>query len=231
MFRFPSPFSVICAVFLAVTAASVPASAQSPRYRVTITNLTKGQTFTPILIATHSPATRIFAAGTQASPQLQVLAEEGETAMLAALLRSTPATVGEVVTGPAPLPGLQTPGTSRSYDISGGNAFTQLSLAAMLIPTNDAFVGASGVTLPSGFDPVVIDLLAYDSGTEINDELCASIPGPSFTECGGAGGGGRPGRGEGAITVHNGMHSVGQMNEAMRDWRGPVARVTIQRVQ
>lgn len=85
--------------------------------------------------------------------------------------------------------------------------------------------------LPSGFDPIVVDLLAYDSGTEVNDELCASIPGPSFTECGGPGGGSRPGRGEGAITVHNGMHGVGNMNAALRDWRGPVARVTIGRVQ
>lgn len=217
---------------ISLLGASVPAPAQSlPRYRVTITNLTKGQTFTPVLIATHTPATRIFAPGTVASPQLQVLAEEGDTAMLATLLRSTPATVAEVVTGPPPLAGLQTPGTTRTYDISGGSNFTLLSIAAMLIPTNDAFVGANGVMLPSGFEPIVVDLLAYDSGTEINDELCASIPGPSFTECGGPGGGGRPGRGEGAITVHNGMHGVGSMNAPLRDWRGPVARVTIVRVQ
>ncbi len=220
------------AAVLLLLGASVPAWAQSlARYRVTITNLTKGQTFTPMLIATHTPAARIFAPGTVASPQLQVLAEEGDTAMLAALLRTTPTTVSEVVTGPPPLAGLQTPGTTRTYDISGGSNFTQLSLAAMLIPTNDAFVGANSVTLPSGFDPIVVDLLAYDSGTEINDELCASIPGPSFSECGGPGGGGRPGRGEGAITVHNGMHGVGTMNAALRDWRGPVARVTIVRVQ
>lgn len=212
--------------------SSMPAWAQSaPRYRVSITNLTKGQTFTPILIATHSPGTRIFAPGTVASPQLQVLAEEGDTAMLAALLRTTPTTVGEVVTGPPPLAGLQTPGTTRTYDISGGSNFTLLSIAAMLIPTNDAFVGANGVMLPTGFEPIVVDVLAYDSGTEINDELCASIPGPSFMECGGPGGGGRPGRGEGAITVHNGMHGVGTMSAPLRDWRGPVARVTIVRVQ
>jgi len=209
-----------------------PSQAQSlPRYRVTITNLTKAQTFTPVLIATHSPGVRIFAPGTMASPQLTVLAEEGDTAMLAALLRATPTTVGEVVTGPPPLAGLQTPATTRTYDISGGGNFTQLSLAAMLIPTNDAFVGANGVALPSGFDPIVVDLLAYDSGTEINDELCASIPGPSFSECGGPGGGARAGRGEGAITVHNGVHGVGNLNAPMRDWRGPVARVTIVRVQ
>lgn len=208
--------------------ASAPAAAQSElRYRVTVTNLTKGQTFTPLLIATHSPAVRLFAPGTQASPQLQVLAEEGATDMLASLLRGMPTAVREVVTAT----GLQTPAVTANFDISGGGVFTHLSLGAMLIPTNDGFVGASSVVLPVGFDPVVVDLLAYDSGTEINDERCASIPGPGFAECGGPGGGARVGRGEGAVTVHNGVHGVGDMNRALRDWRGPVARVTIQRLQ
>jgi hypothetical protein len=211
-----------------VSLAVGPASAQSDlRYRVTVTNLTKGQTFTPILLATHDPSIRVFAPGTQASPQIQVLAEEGATDMLATLLRSTPTTVREVVTAT----GLQTPAVTATFDIAGGGAATRLSLVSMLIPTNDAFVGVNGVTLPTGFDPIVVDLLAYDSGTEINDERCASIPGPNFTECGGPGGGARVGRGEGAVTVHNGMHGVGDMNRALRDWRGPVARVTIQRVQ
>lgn len=224
-------FSVLTALALVAVTASSAAAQSSALYRITITNLTKGQTFTPVVIAAHAPSVRIFAPGTQASPQLAVLAEEGAADMLAALLRGMPTAVGEVVTGPPPLAGLQTPATTRSYDISGGGTFSVISIAAMLIPTNDAFVGGSNIALPSGFDPIVVDLLAYDSGTEINDELCASIPGPSFVECGGPGGGARAGRGEGAVTVHNGMHGVGGMNRALRDWRGPVARVTIQRVQ
>lgn len=79
------------------------------RHRVTVANLTKGQTFAPILVATHSTATRIFAPGTAASPQPQVLAEEGETAMLATLLRGASTVIGEVVTGPPLLAGSQTP--------------------------------------------------------------------------------------------------------------------------
>ena len=213
---------------VALIASPAFVSAQSDvRYSVTVTNLTKGQTFTPLLFATHTPAVRLFAPGTQISPQLQIVAEEGDTAMLAALLRGMTADVREVVVAG----GLQTPAVTATFQIAGGGVFTRLSLAAMLIPTNDAFVGASGITLPTGFEPLVVDLLAYDSGTEINDERCASIPGPNFTECGGPGSGGRPGRGEGAVTVHNGMHGVGDMNRALRDWRGPVARVTIQRVQ
>lgn len=208
--------------------SGVHLAAQSDtRYEVTVTNLTKGQTFTPLVIATHAPGVRIFAPGTAASPQLTVLAEEGAPDMMVALLRGMPAVVREVITAP----GLQTPAVSATFQISGGGTFSQLSIAAMLIPTNDAFLGLSGLPLPSGFEPVVTDVLAYDSGTEINDERCASIPGPNFTECGGPGTGGRPGRGEGAITVHNGMHGVGDMNRPLRDWRGPVARVTVQRVR
>ncbi len=224
----PRALLLSLSALVALTAAPAPISAQSEaRYSVTVTNLTKGQTFTPLLFATHTPAVRLFAPGTQASPQLQVLAEEGATDMLATLLRSMPTAVREVVIGG----GLQTPAVTATFDIMGGGAFTRLSLVSMLIPTNDAFVGVNGVLLPTGFDPIVVDLLAYDSGTETNDERCASIPGPSFAECAGPGGGARVGRGEGAVTVHNGMHGVGDMNRAMRDWRGPVARVTIQRVQ
>jgi len=214
--------------FTVAVGSFVNLGAQSDaRFNVTVTNLTKGQTFTPLVIATHAPGVRIFAAGTQASPQLTVLAEEGTPDMLVALLRGMTTTVREVVTAT----GLQTPAVSATFQINGGGAFSQLSIAAMLIPTNDAFLGLSGLTLPTSFEPVMADVLAYDSGTEINDERCASIPGPNFTECGGPGTGGRPGRGEGAVTVHNGMHGVGDMNRPLRDWRGPVARVTVQRVQ
>ncbi|MBA3298162.1 MAG: spondin domain-containing protein [Acidobacteria bacterium] len=218
----------VLSLLMAFAASHSRLEAQSnARYSVTVTNLTKGQTFTPLIFATHTPAVRIFAPGTQASPQLQVLAEEGDPAMLAALLRGMTAEVREVVVAPNFL----SPAVTATFQIMSGGAFSQLSVAAMLIPTNDAFAGLSGLTLPMGFDPVVVDLLAYDSGTEINDERCASIPGPSFAECGGPGGGARAGRGEGAVTVHNGMHGVGDMTRPLRDWRGPVARVTVQRVQ
>lgn len=223
------PLAGLSAALVILTSSSILAQ-PGIRYRVTITNLTKGQTFTPFLIATHTPAIRVFAPGTQASPQLQVLAEEGATDMLASQLRGMPALVRDVVTGPPPPAGLQSPAVSAAYEVNGGGMFTHLSLVAMLIPTNDAFVGGSNIVLPAGFDALVVDLLAYDSGTEVNDELCASIPGPDFAECGGPGGGARVGRGEGAVTVHNGIHGIGNMNRPLRDWRGPVARVTIQRV-
>lgn len=132
----------------------------------------------------------------------------------------------EVVAGSS----LLSPGVTISFDVMGGGRFDRLSLVAMLIPTNDAFVGLQSVRLPAGSDPLPMDAIAYDAETERNDERCASIPGPSFAECGGPAGGARIGGGEGGIVVHNGMQGVGQMNESLRDWRNPVARITIQRV-
>ena len=76
----------------------------------------------------------------------------------------------------------------------------------------------------------VVYAYAYDAGTERNDELCGSIPGPSFVECGGSGGGAQVGDGEGVVTVHSGIHGIGDLEPSLRDWDNPVARVTIRKV-
>jgi hypothetical protein len=48
----------------------------------------------------------------------------------------------------------------------------RLSLAAMLIPTNDAFVALNAVSLPfPGGSLARHTALAHDAGTEVNDEL------------------------------------------------------------
>ena len=71
---------------------------------------------------------------------------------------------------------------------------------------------------------------AYDAGGELNDELCASIPGPPYVECDGPGGGGDAGGGEGYVHVHAGMHGTGDMTASERDWRNPVAKVSVRQV-
>ena len=53
----------------------------------------------------------------------------------------------------------------------------------MLIPTNDAFVGLN-TELPHDFATKEVYANVYDAGSEWNDELCASIPGPAYSECG-----------------------------------------------
>jgi Spondin_N len=197
------------------------------QYAVTVTNLTRGQTFTPVLVATHKAGPRLFELGQPASPELATLAEEGDTMPLAAALAAM-AEVKDVVSSGALLP----PGESVTIMVSTQGAFDHLSVAAMLIPTNDGFFALNGIEGPRGRVMMTLFSPAYDAGSERNDELCASIPGPFFAECGGQGGGGMPAGGEeGYVHIHGGIHGIGNFLAAVRDWRNPVAQITVQRVR
>lgn len=214
---------------LVLAAWAAPAVADDDRngarFEVTVTNLTRGQQFTPILVASHKPNVRLFELGKPASPGLATLAEEGNTAPLAAELAALAGT-GDVVSGNA----LTNPGASTTLVVEGRGGFGRFSVAAMLIPTNDAFFAVNGVPLPRGNDVLTLLVPAYDAGSERNDERCASIPGPNFAECGGSGGGGAPSGGEeGYVHIHAGIHGIGDLVAANRDWRNPVALVKVQR--
>ena len=193
-------------------------------YEVTVTNLTRGQRFTPILVATHKAGVRLFELGSPASPQLKTLAEEGNVAPMTALLLGNPNVLDVVNSG-----ALLNPGSSITQRVRTHGDFDHVSVAAMLIPTNDGFFAVNDLEGPDEMEAVAVFSPAYDAGTEVNDERCASIPGPSFIECGGPGGGGAPGGGEGYVHIHAGIHGIGDLNPAIRDWRNPVARITIRR--
>ena len=217
---------------LAMTALLFAASVQANNglriYEVTITNITKGQTFTPQLVVTHSSSVRLFSLGQPASPALEVLAEGGDTQPLTDLLLNlgaSPQTIGGLL-GPRE--------TAMVFvEATRGQVF---SLAAMLIPTNDTFVALDRIRLPFyGTSRHVA--VAYDAGTELNDQNCANIPGP---RCGGAGvSSGTQDGDEGYVYVGNGFHELGaddgDGNEVLGplayDWRNPVALVTVRRVR
>ncbi len=222
----PNPLTTLAAAAL-MACAVFPAHADYPvNYEVTVTNITYNQRFTPLLLASHKSAFTLFQLGTPARPELRTLAEEGNVAPLKAALDSLPE-VQATVAGNS----LLDPGKSITFRIQANPWRDRLSLAAMLIPTNDAFVALNGVALPfPGSSTSQLSAIAYDAGTEVNDELCSSIPGPNFAECGGPGGGASVGGGEGFIHVHRGMHGVGNFGATARDWRNPVAQVTVRRV-
>ncbi|MCU0244940.1 MAG: spondin domain-containing protein [Bryobacter sp.] len=201
------------------------------KYEVTITNLTRGQRFTPVLAVTHRPDVRLFQLGERASDPLRALAEEGDVMPFRNLLTATRG-VGDVQMTPAPPPldRLLGPGKSVKLMIDAPEGTRYLSLAAMLIPTNDGFVALDTVPLPRNGEAVYY-AMAYDAGTEMNDEKCASIPGPGYPECGGDGGGARIGNGEGFVHIHSGIHGVGSFMPAMRDWQNPVALIRITRME
>jgi hypothetical protein len=229
---FPS-FMLGLSMTAGVLAGQTALAMDGPRYEVTVTNLTRGQQFTPILVATHKEGVNLFTLGSPASSQLEILAEEGNTGPLATLLSSMPE-VKDVVSSPAPPPAsnLIDPGESITLTVQTGGKFDHLSVAAMLIPTNDGFFALNGVEGPKGNQTLTLFSPAYDAGTEVNDELCASIPGPFFTECGGPGAGAMTvGGEEGYVHIHAGIHGIGDLVAANRDWRNPVAKITIRRIR
>ena len=192
----------------------------NPMYAVTITNLTRGSSFTPILVASHRPGVELFALGQPASDELAAMAEGGDTAPLEAALLDS----GQVV-GTGHSQGLLGPGQSVTVEVPAGNA-NRISLAAMILPTNDGFIALNGVEVPRAGSQT-FSVPGYDAGSEPNDELCASIPGPL---CGGEGGSPNAG-GEGFVHIHAGIHGIGDLNASAYDWRNPVATIKVERVR
>lgn len=214
---------------LALTLVFASAGAMAQRtYEVTITNLTRGQTFTPQLVVTHDDEAALFVLGEPASLGLEELAEGGATGTLTDELA---AVAEDAVT----IDGLLEPGQTVSTQVTGRPGRHTLSVAAMLIPTNDTFVALDSVPLPRNRATAVYMVPAYDAGTEANDQDCANIPGP---RCGGAGFDPNPAEGdEGYVYISNGFHamdgeSVGELlGPVVYDWRNPVARITVRRVR
>lgn len=195
-------------------------------YEVTITNVTPGQTFTPQLVVTHPGDVQLFEVGYAASQSLEILAEGGDTGPLTLDVVNQAYDVQTIG-------GLLLPGGSASIVVSGHPGQGYLSLAAMMIPTNDSFVALNGVKLPSN-GSMSFGAPAYDAGTEYNDQSCANMPGP---RCPG-GEGYNPEGGEGYIHIGNGFHELGEAAEGeaeilspkLYDWRNSVAHITVRRM-
>jgi hypothetical protein len=207
-------------VLIAALIASGSAFAgQTRSYDVTITNITAGQTFTPALVATHRSDISFFELGQPASDELGALAESGNIMPLKDVLDSAPSLVKDTATNGA----LLEPGDSVTIRIEGSRHFNRLSIAAMMIPTHDTIVAIDSVYLPRWETTDMAT--AYDVGTELNDEICANIPGPV---CGGEGS--SADGGEGYVHVANGIHGIGDLAPEVFDYRNPVAKVTVKRV-
>ena len=192
-----------------------------------LTNLTVGapaqggQIFSPPIFVTHGHGFSIGASGETASAELTTLAETGNHAPLAALAGGSDAVSG-VVAFPAPPDGVVIPGGSVTTTVSTSAGMGYLSLATMLVQTNDGIVLGNSLPLfdedgnPRSF---TMDLISYDAGTEENNELATHVPGPPF------GGMERAPTAE-VITPHPGIAGVGDVGAAF-GWSEPTATVTV----
>jgi hypothetical protein len=191
-------------------------------YHVTITNLTNSIIFTPILVASQRRAVSIYELGSPASEDLAAVAESGDIGPLTTTLNADRRVV-DVQNSVGPL----LPGKSVTVVVSAAHGARRISIAAMMLPTNDGFIALDSVKVPrhgsaTFFSP------GFDAGSEPNDELCKNIPGPT---CDGMGlSPGDNDSDEGYVHIHRGMHGIGDLVADVYDWRNPVAKITVTRV-
>jgi hypothetical protein len=199
-------------------------------YTIELTNLTANQPFSPVALAFHQPTLSLWEAGDSASIELEVLAESGDPQPFLDAA-ATHAMVVDTLAGSGVIP----PGGGEAFSVTfSGDESIVLTLATMLVNSNDAFAGTSGATVPSLAvgESRTWYLPAYDAGTEANTETAATIPGPA------AGGEGfNAARDEGdRIAIHPGIIS-NQDGQALsvldgsHRWDNPVLKVDLVRTE
>lgn len=239
------PVVALLAAVVGLVFASLPASARAAQpvdtYEVTLTNLTGGQAFSPPVLVTHRGGVAIFEVGDAASDGIRQIAENGNNMVLLDKLSNTEG-VFEVVEGAAPLVPASDPGgtglvSTASYKITAARGDRFLSLATMLICTNDGFTGGDRLKLPRGMNEAVTYYAdGYDAGTEINTEEFADLVPPCQILIGETGedpgtGMSNPALFEGGVIRHHpGIQGTGDLLPCLHNWSDPVLKIEIRRV-
>lgn len=228
--------SVLQPTFSSASGTANAADAAGRRYEVTIENLTSSQPLSPGVVVTHTAQSSVFHVGSAASEGVRLIAENGDPSVAVGALDGADG-IHQVVATPHPVGCIGCGGpfsTSLTLDVEAGADANRLSVAVMLICTNDGFVGLDGVRLPGGFAPVTYEAVAYDAGTEANDERFTSLVDP----CGAIGPVAVPPDGSNSRTAtsapvahHPGIQGGGDLDPATYGWNDPVARITVRRVR
>ena len=212
-------------------------SVQAAELAIEVHNLTQGIYFTPILISAHTPEASLFEVGEAASMELQTMAEGGDISGLAGIVASVDGNNAEVqgeLTGP---------GMTRNFTLSTDDNNTALSVVAMMLPTNDGFIGLDNWAIPTEAGTYTVYLNAYDAGTEANDEIRGSgapgeagmpVPPPLDPLLGNGGAGVTETETNGSVHIHRGNlgdslpdGGTSDIHSTVQRWLNPVAKVTI----
>lgn len=214
---------VLATAVMLLTGVLIVAASQEDdgvRYRVTVTNITRGQILSPAVVVSTRGQISLFSLGSPASAELAAVAEDAINGPLVAALSENPR-VKQVREMSGPI----LPGHSASVTIAGAGGRDQIGIVSMLVTTNDAFFALNGVNAPREGTTTHFSV-AYDAGSERNNEKCAFIPGPP---CGNVGKRDTVGA-EGFVHVHAGIHGTADLKPDMHDWRNPVALIRIARL-
>jgi len=214
--------------------SSMAAVMSERKYSITVTNLTSGQPFSPLVYSLHYSGFSPFTIGMPSTIGLEKIAESGAADDFISAARSNPdVVISDHATG------LTLPGETKmlsvtlSIDMAKSNQLL-FSLVNMLGNTNDAFAGVDGAAIGAlAVDQsLTLNAISYDAGTEMNTESAATVPGPA-----GGGEGFNALRDDIAdqVTVHPGAvtHDDGKVDSTLTQihrWDNPVARITITRL-
>ncbi|TKF21026.1 hypothetical protein FCV43_11475 [Vibrio genomosp. F6] len=146
-------------------------------FTITVENQTANQPMSPLVVLGHNSDYHLFNIGQASSVALEMLAESGDNSMLLDRV-NTNSDVYQAKAGA----GLILPGASDTVSITlNPYQSSHLSLASMLVNTNDAFVGETDLKT-TGFSVgqrYTMSMDVWDSGTEANSETAATVPGPA----------------------------------------------------
>ena len=223
---------------LVLALSSVASVATAQTVSVEITNLTQGMYFTPILVSAHPDSNHFFEVGTTATAELQAMAEGGDIGGLETL-----ATSWGAVSASDPASGMLPPGATAVVESLEIGENDRLSIVAMLLPTNDGFVGLDSWPIPSEPGSYIFTISAYDAGTEANNELIVADSGapgvlgiPSNPGDNGGTGGTGVTTTENNTTVHIHRGNLGDsmpsggpsdLDSTIHRWLNPVAEVVV----
>lgn len=212
--------------------SSSMAMADDNTVTVEITNLSNALYYTPLLVSVHDGRTHLFETGSAASANLQAMAEGGN---ISGLIADLDAAGANSVANPAA--GLLAPGASTTATMTMSKRNRYLSIAAMLLPTNDGFVGLDAMKIPKKKGTHTFYLNGYDAGTEANDEIvngggAPGTPGIPADPGGNASSGaaGVTGADHNAtVHVHRGIvgGDYSDLDSAVHTWMNPVAKVVV----
>ena len=210
------------------TATLMSTTLMAQDLEVKITNNTNGIYFTPLLVSAHPSTTALFTSGAAASAHLKAMAEGGDVSGLVTDLGTVNA---DVMTNPAS--GLLAPGATTMTTLATAEKNTNLSVVAMMLPTNDGFIGLNNWKVPTTPGTYTININAYDAGTEANTELIADIPADPGAK-NGTGATGFSVTAEGYVHIHRGnigdsdaTGGKSDLDAASHRWLNPVATVTV----
>ena len=142
-------------------------------FNVTLTNSSDQTVYpgilTPVAYAVHSDDVKIFMPGMPASEGLERLSEDGNFQPLVDMLS---AASGVSMAGAQPVadgatdPGPLMPGHSYSFSVSADSDHPYLSVASMIVPSNDTFFA---------FEPTGVQLINSDGTPRADAEIAADI--------------------------------------------------------